>query len=228
MPFLRLVIIYIVVILAAVLFFQRDAVMGMLGLSFQEDEPAAAAMAPSAGSDAASDTATPQQAFNATPTTPRQMQTPVATAGKTSVPTPAANEKPGQAADAAQSIQPPVAAPKPVEQTATPGAQEQAPAETVTAGLEAARRAYWNGDQAGAETAYLALVKIAPDNADVLGELGNLYYGQRRYSAAAEYYHRAALQLLKEGDMGRVNALVGVLQSIAPQKAADLRARLNQ
>ncbi|HHS89256.1 MAG TPA: hypothetical protein ENJ26_02680 [Rhodobacteraceae bacterium] len=229
MPFLRLVIIYIVVIMAAVLFFQRDAVMGMLGLSFADDEPEAVAMAPAASEESTPGTTAKAPVTGTEPETTQQMQTPVATAGETSVPTQAVAEQPAQTANAPQPLQTPVAEQQPAAETpATAAPPPSASGDTIAAGLEAARRAYWAGDQAGAETAYLELVEKAPENADVLGELGNLYYAQRRYSAAAEYYHRAGLQLLKDGDKGRVNALVGVLQSIAPQKAADLRARLNQ
>ena len=224
MPFLRLVIIYIVVILAAVLFFQRDAVMGMLGLSFEDNEPEAA-MAPAASGDTAPPATIQETAPSTETASTQEMQTPTPTAGATTVPTQSAPEQPTATANAPQPLQTPVAEQQPATQAP---ASEQPADDTVAAGLETARKAYWAGDQVGAETAYLALVKEAPENADALGELGNLYYGQRKYSAAAEYYYRAGLQLLKDGDKGRVNALVGVLQSIAPQKAADLRARLNQ
>jgi TolA-binding protein len=211
MPFLRLVAIYIVVILAAVLFFNRNTVMPLLGFGGDNDTPVmqteAATGTPVAEaiSEAPKPVARPE---------PQAIVQPVAEA-------PAPQQPPKYpTADTAQIV-------TPAAQPAAP-APAAKPAANLESRLKQARQAYWSRDMAGAEARYKGLVNDFPDNADIKGELGNLYYAQRRNSEAAEMYHQAGLQLIKDGNPQQVMLLIGVLQAIAPAKATDLRQRLSQ
>ena len=239
MPFVRLLVIYAVVIAAVVVFFERGPVMQMLGLTLESDGGAVASapaqsaqgMADEEREAAPGDDAGPDDGAPAA----QPLQTPVADTSAQAQPvTPPAPQAAGGAQPLQTPVAAPVATPTPTEtQTETPTAAAQptdtapgqmAPASGDTAALLAqARRAYWQGDKIAAETAYLAIVQQAPDNADILGELGNLYYGQRKYAAAANYYFLAGKQLIKDGKTPQVMALIGVLQSIAPARAAELR-----
>ena len=206
MPFLRLVAIYIVVILAAVLFFNRNTVMPLLGFGGDDDTPVVQ-----------SETATGTPVAQAISEAPK----PVAR------PEPQAIVQPVAEAPATQ--QPPKYPTADTAQIVTPTAQPAAkPSATLESRLKEARQAYWSRDMAGAEARYKGLVNDFPDNADIKGELGNLYYAQRRNSEAAEMYHQAGLQLIKDGNPQQVMLLIGVLQAIAPAKSADLRQRLSQ
>lgn len=206
MPFLRLVIIYIVVILAALLVFKRDQVMSLIGMSGggAETEMAAAADEPAKVAKPVADT----------PAT-----TPVASEPEATPSADTQEEQPSK---------------YPTEETAQIGTPAD-PAPTVSASaddiqsrLTEARQTYWNRDLAKAETLYKSLVADAPTNADIKGELGNLYFAQRRMNEAAEMYHQTGIQLIADGNTQQIMQLVGVLQSIAPDKAADLRNRLSQ
>ena len=88
----------------------------------------------------------------------------------------------------------------------------------------AARQAYWQGDLARAETLYAALAKDAPGNPDVIGEYGNILFAQKRFDAAGEAFLATGRLLAKNGQTKQIHPLIGVLQNIAPQKAATLRA----
>lgn len=200
MPFLRLVVIYIVVICAAVLFFKRDTVMPLLGLSGGAVETAAVS--------------TPKTPPPTASTKPAEtLQTPVA-------------DEPA----AAQTTAPPKYATEQTAQivTSQPAATPKASADDIQNRLNEARQAYWKRDMAAAEAHYKGLVNDMPENADILGELGNLYYAQRRMDEAAKMYHQAGVLLIKDGKPQQVMGLIGVLQSIAPNKASDLRNHLSQ
>jgi len=206
MPFLRLVIIYIVVILAALLVFKRDQVMSLMGMSQNRTEMAATA----------------------------KIAQPVADTRAT---TPATSEPEATSdadAQAGATTEPELPPKYPTEETAqigTPTAPPQTaptPIADIQSRLVEARQTYWNRDMAKAETLYKSLVADAPTNADIKGELGNLYFTQRRMNEAAAMYHQAGIQLISDGNTQQIMQLIGVLQSIAPDKAADLHNRLSQ
>lgn len=197
-PFLRLVIIYIVVILAALLVFKRDSVMSLFGMSGVKTETAAAADVPAkiAQPVAAIDApATPHNSIKIETTSPEH---------------------------------PPKYPTKETARIITPAPTSPQPADDIQARLEQARKAYWTRDIAGAETLYKSLLRDAPNSADIKGELGNLYYTQRRMPEAAQMYHQTGLQLIKDRNTQQIIPLIGVLQSIAPDLANDLRRRLSQ
>jgi hypothetical protein len=125
------------------------------------------------------------------------------------------------------------AAPAPIAQPQSP-AVETPPATAVTevteadlaTAINAARVSYWAGDVAGARAQLIALAGAHPDNADLRGELGNLYFSQRDYPSAATAYLEAADLLIAQERHARASGLLPVLQQIDPQKAATLAARL--
>ena len=211
MPFLRLVAIYIVVILAAVLFFNRNTVMPLLGFGGDDDTPVVQ-----------TDTATGTPVAEAISEAPKPVARPEPQAIVQPVAEAPATQQPPKypTADTAQIV-------TPTAQPAPP-APAAKPATNLESRLKQARQAYWSRDMAGAEARYKGLVNDFPDNADIKGELGNLYYAQRRNAEAAEMYHQAGLQLIKDGNPQQVMLLIGVLQAIAPAKATDLRQRLSQ
>lgn len=221
MPFLRLVIIYIVVILGAVLVFKRDSVMSLLGMPWGGDdvEIAATAEAPATVSEPVAEPAATVSETEAlvTPVAEQPSKYPTEETAQTAAPTPAPVPTPAPA--------PTTAAPPKPAPASTPA---PASAKDIQARLDAARSAYWSRDLEGAEAQYKSLIADAPTNADIKGELGNLYYGQRRMGEAAQMYHQTGLQLIADGNRRQIMPLIGVLQSIAPDKASDLRNRLSQ
>lgn len=126
------------------------------------------------------------------------------------------------APQAAPLASPPAAMASPAEPVATPAA----PAPDLAEAMNAARAAYWQGDSASAEAQLVALTEAHPDNADLLGELGNLEFALQAWDKAATAYHKAGLLLIDQGQQQQVMPLISVLRSIAPDKAADLGARL--
>ncbi|MFT7596789.1 MAG: hypothetical protein ACI8R4_004131 [Paracoccaceae bacterium] len=74
------------------------------------------------------------------------------------------------------------------------------------------------------EALYAALSKDALSNPDVKGELGNILYAQRRYGEAADAYLATGKLLVGHANPAQILPIIGVLQSIAPQKAETRRA----
>jgi len=92
--------------------------------------------------------------------------------------------------------------------------------------LDRARRAYWAGDLPAAAAAYEALLDRDPAEADVWGELGNVYYAMGRWQDAGLAYYEAARRLIDRGDTRQLGYLLRIIDSLAPDKGAELRARL--
>lgn len=201
--------------------------------------------APTAPEEAADAPAQP-----AKPGSPAPLGTPVAPAPQGSgaaaqaeapaapdVPTPdtATNAAPAEAApqtpptpDTAPPTAPAEAAPQTAPTPGQPGATADGAdgSAALVEAIGAARSAYWAGDIEGARARMEALAAAYPDNPDVAGELGNLAFALRDYPAAAEAWHRAGLLLIERGESARVMSFLPFLQSIAPDKAAELAARL--
>jgi len=111
---------------------------------------------------------------------------------------------------------------------ATPNTAAPVQQADVNKRLKAARAAYWKGNSAKAETLYKALIADFPDRVDFAGELGNIYYSSGRTALAAPYYKVVARDLLASGKTAKAQAMLSVLQAIAPEMANDLRARASQ
>ena len=108
------------------------------------------------------------------------------------------------------------------EAAGTPAAQRQ----TVQAIWVDARTAFWNRDLAVAELKYHSLSAKLPDNPDVMGELGNVFYVQGKHKQTIEAYYRAAELLIDEGRSSRVNIILDLIYELEPEKANTLRARM--
>lgn len=90
-----------------------------------------------------------------------------------------------------------------------------------------ARGAYSQGNTADASRLYEALTVDFPQNADLHGEVGNLYYNLGQFGNAAEHYYAVAEIAFHAGDVNMVNSMYGLLQRISPSKATELQALLS-
>ncbi len=132
----------------------------------------------------------------------------------------------------AEPLPTPIAEPAPAAEpvfapadTATP---QPANPQDMNARLGEARQAFWDGDAVTAEFLYKGLSNDFPAEATVKGELGNLYYNTGRMTEAATQFHAVGLLSIDAGNTAQMMAMIGVLQSIAPNLAADLQARAAQ
>lgn len=201
MPFVRLISIYFAVFVVAFLIFNREGLMQMF--STDEDLPPLPPI-PVASAPAVSTPA---------PATPDPATEPVAE----------------ETADTEVLVIPVAETSEPLAEPAPEAAQSEAAAPaSMEDRLAEARKVYWSGDVAAAEVAYIALAADFPNEADIKGELGNLYYSSGKYTEAADYFHQAGKLLMADGKTQQAVSLVGVLQAIAPEKAADLRAMAAQ
>ena len=199
-PILRLVLIYVLLIAAVMAVFNRDKFAGLFGHDASGPVPAPAVYTPVA------------------PLPGQQPATPL-------TPSPAQPQAPVYGSD----LDTPFAAPQ-----AQAGAQPQSPVspqapasgdEAVTAGIDAARAAFWRGDVGGARAQTLALSRAHPNNAELLGELGNLQFTLRDFSGAADSWYRAGLLLIEHNDTLQNRGFMQALGMIDPEKATDLAAR---
>ncbi len=206
-------------------------------------EMAATAVEPVFPEAPAADTASPAPTQPARPGSPAPLGTPVASAPAAEAPAPAP-EAPATAQPAAD----PAPAPATTAPAAAPAPAPQAPAEpaapatardmaaaphgaddtALAEALAAMRAAYWGGDLDAARAQAEALAAAHPDNPEIAGELGNLAFAQRDYPAAAEAWHKAGLMLIERGEAARVMSFNPILQSIDPDKAAELAARVQE
>lgn len=93
---------------------------------------------------------------------------------------------------------------------------------------QAARYAYWSGDFQKAERLYQELSQSQPHNPDYRGELGNVYYAQGRWEAAAKAYTEAAVRLIEQGDYPRAHHLYRIVHGLDREKAAEIRNKFDQ
>ncbi|MFC1673227.1 tol-pal system YbgF family protein [Pseudomonadota bacterium] len=89
----------------------------------------------------------------------------------------------------------------------------------------AARTAYWERDLEKAEELYKALVESSTE-ADVAGELGNIYFVQGRHEDAAAMFYEAGLRHLKGDNPVRAGIVMGPLSQLDREKANDLREKM--
>lgn len=104
-------------------------------------------------------------------------------------------------------------------------ARSEMSGETRATWIEA-RRAFWDQDIAKTEAAYLKLIKDNPDEADLPGELGNVYLAQGRVDDAADQYLEAGRRLLKASNRGRARLLVNDISRLDHAKAEQLRQEI--
>jgi tetratricopeptide (TPR) repeat protein len=94
--------------------------------------------------------------------------------------------------------------------------------------LEQARQHYWQRDVAAAEQLYRQLTQSYPERAEVWGELGNLYFGQREMVQATDAYYRAIELWIEQGNPGRARQLLGAMYQLDTDRANELETRLRQ
>lgn len=254
MPFLRLVLIYIVVALVAVVFFNRDSVLPMIGWPWFGGSEVVTEEITSTDDDATTtetvDDKTYVSVSDADTETAAATASTVDASSDTTIVTPVASSDAtvseatteNTASMEEQSAEPVTqvedAAATSVGSSETAPAQQTQSSASGVGGSEGgpktdaelqtlqneARQAYRNGDFAKTEEMYKSMAASNPDNVNIIGELGNLYYSQRRMSDAATYYHMAGKMLIDQGNANQAMSLMGVLQTIDQARAADLRA----
>ncbi len=113
-------------------------------------------------------------------------------------------------------------------QAAAPEAAQTAPsAETMVERWTKAREVFSQGNPSEAATLYEALTADFPENADLHGETGNLYYNLGQFTKAAAHYQAVGEISGRAGNMQMAGSMLSLLQRIAPAKAAELQASLN-
>jgi hypothetical protein len=101
--------------------------------------------------------------------------------------------------------------------------------------LAEAREAYWLRDYDSAESRYLSLTRLEPDNPDGYGELGNMYFSQGKWDQAATAYYEAGVRLVGQGLLTQAEELLAVIRGLngahadeLEQKIADARSAVSQ
>lgn len=89
--------------------------------------------------------------------------------------------------------------------------------------VQQARRAFWNGDFEGAETAYVTLISQYPDDADAFGELGNLYQSMGKPAEALDAYYAAAVRLRASGQREKLSEVIDLLDTYKYPDTEKLR-----
>lgn len=122
----------------------------------------------------------------------------------------------------------PVESESPASANATgPSSAADASAMDAVTLLQQARSAYWAHDLDTAERLYRQLASVTPDDADPLGELGNLYYSEGRWNDAATAYADVVQRLLAQGDTERGEYVLTVIDGLDPVRAEKLRKELH-
>ncbi len=92
--------------------------------------------------------------------------------------------------------------------------------------LAAAREAYWLRDYDIAESKYLALTQLEPDNPDGYGELGNMYFSQGKWDQAASVYYAAGVRLVGQGLLEQAEELISVIRGLNGANADELERQI--
>ena len=129
---------------------------------------------------------------------------------------------------AAEKAAPADATPAPAKPAAVPADSGAASESDFQSQLEQARQHYWGGDMHAAEQAYRRLTESHPEQAEVWGELGNLFFSRREMVQATDAYYRAIELLIEQGDTERARQLLGAMHQLDAEKAKELETRLRQ
>ncbi|VBB69622.1 hypothetical protein RIEGSTA812A_PEG_1095 [invertebrate metagenome] len=101
--------------------------------------------------------------------------------------------------------------------------ERQAPHDQLSVALHVswvtARRLFWEQNPAIAEQAYQILIREYPDEPDLPGELGNIYWNYGRWQEAAALYHEAGLRAMRVSNSRQVGAVIRILQYLDPDRA---------
>jgi len=77
-----------------------------------------------------------------------------------------------------------------------------------------ARQAYWTGDYAASEQAYQQLIDRHPDQVELYGEVGNVYYAQGKWVRAAAAYAQVVRQLYRTGQNAQADYMLQIVASL--------------
>ncbi len=94
--------------------------------------------------------------------------------------------------------------------------------------LAAARELFWKRDVTAAVYAYTQLVRSYPDRPGAWGELGNLYMTLGNKEKAADAYYQAIGLLIQQGQAEEAHNMLGVMQTLDPEKTNELKQWLEQ
>ena len=89
-----------------------------------------------------------------------------------------------------------------------------------------ARKAFWDKNFSGAIEDYQALIAREPNNPDMHGELGNVYYTLNDYPNASNHYYRAAELLIQRGQVNHARQLVAPITAMQRDMGERLQERL--
>ncbi len=88
--------------------------------------------------------------------------------------------------------------------------------------LYKARKAFWTNDFKTAKKHYLTLSNQLSDNPDIQGELGNLYYRERKLESAIKHYSKAAKLLIKHRHYWKLPQIMRIISRFNPAKANEV------
>jgi len=88
--------------------------------------------------------------------------------------------------------------------------------------LHKARKAYWTRDFKTAKKQYLALIKKLPDNPDIQGELGNLFFLEHKLESAIKHYTLAAKLLVKHRHYWKLPGIMQIVSKFNPEKSIEI------
>ncbi len=203
MPFFRLIAIYAIVGAAIFAFLKRDQLADYFATSGPEITTPSADVAP-----------------EASPALPQE----------TTVEASAAAAAPQRQAAATYSAPPAFGTqvtPQYFGQSAAPAAPPAPrPESTMIARWTEARTVFSQGHPAEAAKLYEALTADFPNNADLHGEAGNLYYNLGQLDKAAAHYEAVGEIAHRAGNRQMAGSMLALLQRISPSKAATLQATL--
>ena len=96
------------------------------------------------------------------------------------------------------------------------------PEPTREALVQQARRVFWNGEFEAAETAYMDLLARFPGDADLFGELGNLYRAMGRPEQARDAYYAAGLRLKAAGEREKLEVIRDLFEAEGDERVSEL------
>ena len=90
-----------------------------------------------------------------------------------------------------------------------------------------ARQVFSQGSITQAAALYEALTRDFPNNPDLHGEAGNLYYNLGQFAEASTHFLRVGEISVNSGNAPMANSMYALLMRIAPTKAATLLEAIN-
>jgi hypothetical protein len=92
-----------------------------------------------------------------------------------------------------------------------------------------AREAFWKNDMGESALIYEELVSRNTEKSlEYKGELGNIYYHQRRQKEAATLYAEIAKPLIDSGRQDQVANVLGFIGAFYPEKAAEIHVYMQR